>query len=273
MVTAGPSMPVEVYGISGVPMAGDEFIVVQDEKTAKQIIENRKQKGPQQPAARRGLVSLDDLFQKIKEGEVKELNIVVKSDVQGTMEALSDSLLKLSTDEVKVKIIHAGTGAISESDIMLASASKAIILGFNVRANPRVAELAEKEGVDIRYYDVIYNATKDIRLAMAGLLDPTYKEKIIGHAEVREVFRIPKVGVVAGCYVTDGHLERNCRVRLLRDQVVIFDGKISSLRRFKDDAREVQAGYECGVGVENFQDIKQGDVFEAYQLEKVMKDL
>jgi translation initiation factor IF-2 len=273
MVTAGPSMPVEIYGISGVPMAGDELIVVQDEKTAKQIIENRKQKAIKQPGVKRGLVSLDDLFQKIKEGEVKELNIVVKSDVQGTMEALSDSLLKLSTAEVKVKIIHAGTGAISESDIMLASASRAIIIGFNVRANPRVAELAEKEGVDIRYYDVIYNATKDIKLAMAGLLEPTYNEKIIGHAEIREVFRIPKIGAIAGCYVTDGHLERNSKVRLLRDQVVVFDGKISSLKRFKDDAKEVQAGYECGVGLEGFQDMKPGDVFEAYQMEKVTKEL
>ncbi|RJR22508.1 MAG: translation initiation factor IF-2 [Desulfobacteraceae bacterium] len=273
MVTAGPSVPVEVYGISGVPMAGDELIVVQDEKTAKQIIDNRKQKGAKQPTAKRGLVSLDDLFEKIKEGEVKELNIVVKSDVQGTMEALSDSLRKLSTDEVKVKIIHAGTGGISESDIMLASASGAIILGFNVRANPRVAELAEKEGVDIRYYDVIYNATKDIRLAMAGMLEPTYREKVIGHADIREVFKIPKIGAIAGCYVTDGHLERNSRVRLLRDQIVVFDGKITSLRRFKDDAKEVAAGYECGVGIDNFQDLKPGDVFEAYQLERVVKDI
>ncbi len=273
MVTAGPSVPVEVYGISGVPMAGDEIIVVQDERIAKQIIENRKQKAIKQPAARRGLVSLDDLFQKIKEGEVKELNIVAKSDVQGTMEALTDSLLKLSTEEVKLKIIHGGTGAIAESDIMLASASGAIILGFNVRANPRVAELAEKEGVDIRYYDVIYNATKDIRLAMAGLLDPTYKEKVTGHADVREVFKIPKIGSIAGCYVTEGHLERNSKVRLLRDQIVVFDGKLTSLRRFKEDAKEVAAGYECGVGIENFQDIKPGDVIEAYQLERVIKDI
>jgi len=273
MVTAGPSVPVEVYGISGVPMAGDEFIVVQDERIAKQVIENRKQKAIKQPAARRGLVSLDDLFQQIKDGEVKELNIVVKSDVQGTMEALADSLLKLSNDDVKLKIIHGGTGGIAESDIMLASASGAIILGFNVRANPRVAELAEKEGVDIRYYDVIYNATKDIRLAMAGMLDPTYKEKVTGHADVREVFKIPKIGSIAGCYVTDGHLERSNKVRLLRDQVVVFDGKLTSLKRFKEDAKEVAAGYECGVGIENFQDIKAGDVIEAYQLERVIKDL
>lgn len=273
MATAGPSVPVEVYGISGVPMAGDELIVVQDERIAKQVLENRKQKAVKQPTARRGLVSLDDLFQQIKDGEVKELNIVVKSDVQGTMEALADSLLKLSNDDVKLKIIHGGTGGIAESDIMLASASGAIILGFNVRANPRVAELAEKEGVDIRYYDVIYNATKDIRLAMAGMLDPTYKEKVTGHADVREVFKIPKIGSIAGCYVTDGLLERNNKVRLLRDQVVVFDGKLTSLRRFKDDAKEVAAGYECGVGIENFQDIKPGDVIEAYQLERVIKDL
>jgi translation initiation factor IF-2 len=269
MKSAAPSVPVEVYGISGVPMAGDEFIVASDEKTAKQVIEHRLSSGKRKETVRRGLVSLEDLFDRIKEGEVKELNIILKADVQGSLEALRDSLVKQSTDEVKLKIIHSATGAISESDVMLASASRAIIIAFNVRANPRVSELAEREKVDIRYYDVIYDVTKDIRLAMAGLLEPTYEERVIGRADIKEIFRIPKVGSVAGCYVTEGHVERNANVRLLRDEVVVFDGKIASLRRFKDDVKEVQSGYECGIGLENFQDIKPGDVFEVYQMEEV----
>jgi translation initiation factor IF-2 len=273
MISAGPSTPVEIYGISGVPMAGDEFIVVDDEKTAKQIITHRQIQAKTKEVTRRGIVSLEDLFEKIREGEVKELNIVLKADVQGSLEALAESLVKLSTDEVKLHIIHSSTGAITETDVMLASASHAIIIGFNVRANPRVADVAEKEDVDIRYYDVIYNAIQDIRNAMAGLLEPEYKENVIGRADIKEVFHIPKVGAVAGCYVTDGHLERNARVRLLRDEVVIFDGKISSLKRFKEDVKEVSLGYECGVGLDHFQDIKPGDVFEAYELEEVKAEL
>jgi translation initiation factor IF-2 len=271
--SAGPSVPVEIYGISGVPMAGDEFIVVPDEKTAKQVIEHRKSRLKIPEVGRRGIVSLDDLFEKIKEGEIKELKIILKADVQGSIEALSDSLIKLSTEEVKLHIIHSSTGAITETDVMLASASGAIIIGFNVRANPRVADVAAKEAVDIRYYDVIYNVLKDIRLAMAGLLEPVYKENIIGRADIKEIFRVPKVGTVAGCYVTDGHIERNANTRLLRDDVVIFDGKIASLRRFKDDVKEVQSGYECGIGLENFQDIKPGDVFEVYNMEEVEAEL
>jgi translation initiation factor IF-2 len=273
MKSASPSVPVEIYGISGVPMAGDGFIGVRDEKTAKQVIEHRKDKSKRREISKRGLVSLDDLYRRIKEGDVKELNIVLKTDVQGSLEAVGDSLIKQSTEEVKLAIIHSATGAISESDVMLASASGAIIIGFNVRANPRVSEIAEKENVDIRYYDVIYNVIKDIRLAMAGLLEPVYEEHVIGRADIKEIFRIPKVGSVAGCYVTDGHIERNANVRLLRDDVVVFDGKIASLRRFKEDAKEVQVGYECGVGLENFQDIKPGDVFEVYQVEEVKAEL
>ncbi len=273
MKSAGPSVPVELYGISGVPMAGDEFIAVQDEKRAKQVIEHRKSGSKKFETVKRGLVSLDDLFERIKEGDVKELNIVLKTDVQGSLEAVSESLDKQSTEEVKVKIIHSATGAITESDVMLASASGAIIIGFNVRANPRVREIAEKENVDIRYYDVIYNVVKDIRMAMAGLLEPVYEEHIIGRVDIKEIFRVPKVGAVAGCQVTDGHVERNANVRLLRDDVVVFDGKIASLRRFKEDAKEVQSGYECGIGLENFQDIKPGDVFEVYQLEEVQAEL
>ena len=273
MIVATPSMPVEVYGISGVPMAGDKFIVVPDEKTAKEVIEYRLTQSKKWDGEKRGIVSLDDLFQKIKEGEVKELNLVLKADVQGSIEAISDSLTKLATEEVKLKIIHSSTGGISETDVMLASASGAIIIGFNVRANPRVTELADKEKVDIRYYDVIYNLIQDIKLAMAGLLDPVYKENVIGRATVKEVFHIPKVGAVAGCSVTDGHVERNARAHLLRDEVVVSDGKIASLRRFKDDVKEVQTGYECGISLENFQDIKPGDVFEVYQVEEVRREL
>jgi translation initiation factor IF-2 len=273
MKSAGPSVPVELYGISGVPMAGDEFIAVQDEKRAKQVIEHRKSESKKFETVKRGLVSLDDLFERIKQGDVKELNIVLKTDVQGSLEALSESLDKQSTAEVKLKIIHSATGAISESDVMLASASGAIVIGFNVRANPRVREIAERENVDIRYYDVIYNVVKDIRLAMVGLLEPVYEERIIGRADIKEIFRVPKIGAVAGCQVTDGHVERNANVRLLRDDVVVFDGKIASLRRFKEDAKEVQSGYECGIGLENFQDIKPGDIFEVYQLEEVQAEL
>ena len=273
MISAGPSMPVEIYGISGVPMAGNEFIVVRDEKMAKQVMEHRQAEIRSREISRRGIVSLEDLFEKIKDGEVKELNIILKADVQGSIEAVSDSLTKLSTSEVKLKIIHASTGGITETDVMLASASGAIIIGFSVRANPRVTELAEKEKVDIRYYDVIYDAIKDIRLAMSGLLEPVYKENIIGRADIKEVFRVPKIGAVAGCQVTDGRIERNARARVLRDEVVVFDGKVASLRRFKDDVKEVQAGYECGIGLENFQDIKPGDVFEVYVMEKVAAEL
>ncbi|MDY6972576.1 MAG: translation initiation factor IF-2 [Thermodesulfobacteriota bacterium] len=270
---AGPSVPVEIYGISGVPMAGDEFIVVQDEKTAKNLVEHRKNRRRQQDVAHRGIVSLDDLFEKIKEGEVKELNIVLKTDVQGSLEALEEALVKQSTQLVKLNIIHSATGGITESDVMLSAASNAIIIGFNVRANPRVIEIAEREKVDIRYYDVIYDVIKDIRLAMTGLLDPVFKEHVIGRADVKEIFRVPKVGAVAGCHVSNGHVERNANVRLLRDDKVIFDGKIASLRRFKEDVKEVQSGYECGIGLENFADIKPGDVFEVYQMEEVKAEL
>ena len=273
MYSAGPSVPIEVYGISGVPMAGDKFIVVPDEKKAKQVIGYRQAQMKSKNKAGRGIVSLEDLFEKIKEGEVKELDIILKTDVQGSLEALSDSLIKLSTEEVKLKILHSSTGAITETDIMLASASGAIVIGFNVRANPRVIEVAEKERIDIRYYDVIYNAIKDIRLAMVGLLDPVYKENIIGRAGIKEIFRVPKIGAIAGCYVNDGHIERNANIRLLRDDVVIFDGKMVSLRRFKEDVKEVQSGFECGIGLENFQDIKMGDVFEIYKMEEIEAEL
>ena len=272
MAVAGPSMPVEVYGISGVPMAGDEFIVTQDEKKAKEIIAFREEQKAKE-TTKRTIVSLNDLFDRIQEGKIKELNIILKADVQGSLEALSESLVKQSTAEVKLKVIHSSTGGITETDVMLASASGAIIIGFNVRPNTRAIEIAEKENVDIRYYDVIYNAIQDIRMAMAGLLEPIYKENVIGRATVKEVFHIPKIGTVAGCQVAEGHVERNANVRLLRDHVVVFDGKIGSLRRFKEDVKEVQTGYECGIGLENFQDVKPGDVFEVYQMEAVKAEL
>ncbi len=273
MDQAGPSVPVEIYGISGVPKAGDDFVVLQDEKTARQVAEHRQGLTRGEGVDRRGIVSLDDLFERIKEGEVKELNIVLKADVQGSIEAISDSLLKLSTEEVKLKIIHSSTGALTETDIMLASASGAIVIGFNVRANPRVREVAERENVDIRYYDIIYNLIKDIRDAMAGMLEPEYRENVIGRVNVKETFHVPKAGTIAGCQVADGHVLRNSNVRLLRDDVVVFDGKISSLKRFKEDVREVQRGYECGIGLENYQDIKPGDVLEVYELEAFQPEL
>ena len=270
---AKPSVPVALYGISGVPMAGDHFVVVKDEKSAKQIMEHRKEKSRKQDPGKKGVVSLDDLFEKIKEGKVKELNIVLKADVQGSAEALAESLTKQSTDAIKLNVLHSATGAIAEADVMLATASGAIIIGFNVRANPRVAALAEKEKVNIRYYDVIYNAINDIRLAMVGLLEPLLEERVTGHANIKEIFKVPKVGSVAGCQVTDGKIDRKSKIRLLRDDVVVFDGKIASLRRFKEDAKEVQSGYECGIGLENFNDIKTGDVFEVYEVDEIAAEL
>ncbi len=273
MDIALPSVPVEIYGISGVPMAGDEFYVVKDEKIARQVADYRQAKIKEKESTRSGVVSLDDLYEKIKEGKIKGLNIVLKADVQGSLEALLESFNKLGTEEVKVKMIHSSTGAITESDVMLASASGAIVIGFRVRAHPRVFRIAEKEGVDIRYYDVIYNLIEDIQKAMAGLLEPIYKENVIGRADIKEIFNVPKVGTVAGCLVTDGFIERSAMVRLLRDEVVVFDGKMASLKRFKGDVKDVQTGFECGIGLDSFQDIKPGDVFEVYQIEKIQAEL
>ncbi|MBW2005023.1 MAG: translation initiation factor IF-2 [Deltaproteobacteria bacterium] len=268
-----PSMPVAIYGISDVPMAGDDFIVTSDEKKAKLISEHRKTKARLDTVIPRYSVSLDNLFDRIKEGEVKELNIIIRADVQGSAEALIDSLTKLSTEDVKLKVLHGGTGGVTESDVMLASASKAIVICFNVMANPVVKALAAKENVDLRFYDVIYKVIEDVRSAMAGLLEPVYNENIIGRADIKEIFHVSKVGTVAGCYVTDGKIERSANVRLLRDDVVIFDGNLSSLKRFKDDVKDVSSGLECGVGLENYNDIKPGDVFEFYTLEEMKVEL
>lgn len=270
---AGPSMPVEIQGISGVPDAGDQFVVVENEKIAKEVSQHRQQKQREAALVKMAGVSLENIYEKFKEGEVKELKLILKADVQGSVEALKESLAKLGTDEIKVNIIHASTGAITESDILLASASHAIVIGFNVRPSAKVMDLAQKEKVDVRYYNVIYRLLNDIKDAMSGMLEPEYEEKVIGEAEIRQIFKVPKVGMVAGCYVTNGKIERNVKVRILRDGVVVYNGKLASLKRFKEDVREIAAGYECGMSFENFQDIKVGDIVEAYVVEEIKRTI
>jgi translation initiation factor IF-2 len=267
--TAGPSMPVEVQGLSGVPQAGDEFIVVTDDKMAKNVSQARSLKVRETELAAGSKISLDKLFEKMSEGNVQELRVIIRADVQGTLEAFAKAAEELSTDEIKVRVLHEGAGTISESDILLASASDAIVIGFNVRPSGKIKDLAVKENVDIRSYDVIYHALDDIRKAMVGMLDPTFEEEVIGNAEIREVFSVPKVGKIAGCSVIEGVIRRNAAVRVLRDGVVVYTGKISSLKRFQDDVREVVSGYECGIGVENFNDIKVGDNLEAFVMQQV----
>jgi translation initiation factor IF-2 len=269
MKTAGPSIPVEVIGLSGVPMAGDELIALEYGKSAKQVSDYRSQKQRSNKLAITSRLSLEKLYEKMQEGEVKDLNMIVKADVHGSIEALRDSLTKLSNDEVKINVVHSATGAIIESDVSLAAVSNAIIIGFNVRSTGKVVELAHEEHVDIRYYDIIYNVIKDIKDAILGMMSSTFEERLLGRADIREVFHIPKVGAVAGCYVTDGKIERGKPVRLIRDGVVYHKGKIASLRRFKDDAKEVQIGYECGIGIQNYNDIKVGDTIECYYLEEI----
>ncbi len=271
--SAGPSLPVEIVGLSGVPMAGDEFLAIKDEKNAKQISEHRQQKQRSVELAHSSRLSLDKLFERLQEGEVKDLNLIIKADVQGSIEALNDSLIKLSNDEVKVKIVHSAIGTIAESDISLATVSNAIIIGFNVRPSPKVQSMANDENVDMRFYNVIYDVINDVKNAMVGMMASKFEEHVLGRAEVRELFQIPKVGNIAGCYVTDGKIERGQSLRLLRDGVIIFEGKNSSLRRFKDDVKEVLAGYECGIGIENFNDIKVGDTIECYYLEEIRPEL
>ena len=269
---AGPSTPVEVLGISDVPEAGDLFVVVKDEQTARQVASIQSEKRRDRELSRFSRVTLDDLFQRIQEGEVKELNLVIKADVQGSAEAVRASLEKLSTDEVRVRVIHQGVGAISESDVLLATASDAVIIGFNVRPEPNARKAAERDGVDIRVYRIIYNLLDDVKSAMVGLLDPEFKEEILGRAQVRQTFKIPG-GVIAGSYVQEGKITRSSEVRVLRDNVIIHEGKISSLKRFKDDVREVTHGYECGIGIDRFNDVKDGDVIEAFVMVKVERTL
>jgi len=268
IMAAGPAVPVEVIGFTGVPDAGDIFIAMADEKQAKEIAQHRQIKLRETELAKHSKLSLEQLYEKIQKGEVKDLNAIVKGDVQGSVEAVAESLRKLSTAAIRLNVLHASVGAITETDVNLASASNAIILGFNVRPEVKAAALAEKEGVDVRLYNIIYDAVDDIKKAMEGLLEPTFKEKNLGRAEVRETFQVPKHGTVAGSYVTDGKIVRNAQVRLLRDNMVVYEGKLSSLRRFKDDVKDVATGYECGISLENYNDLKIGDIIECFEMEK-----
>ena len=267
---AGPSVPVEILGLDDVPNAGEVVVCCKNEKEARSFagtfIAQNKVKLLEDTKSK---LSLDDLFTQIQEGNLKELDLIVKADVQGSVEAVKQSLLKLSNDEVIVKVIHGGVGAINESDVSLASASNAIIIGFNVRPDATAKETAEREGVDVRLYRVIYNAIEDVEAAMKGMLDPVFEEKVLGHAEVRQTFKASGVGTIAGSYVLDGLFERDCSVRLTRDGIVIFEGPLASLKRFKDDVKEVKAGYECGFVFANFNDIKEGDLVEAFKMVEV----
>jgi translation initiation factor IF-2 len=267
--TAGPSIPVEILGLTGVPMAGDELIAVADEKTARQVSSHRSQKMRMMELAKSNRISLDNFFEKMQSQDVKSLNLIVKTDVHGSIDAINESLNKLSGDEVKIEIVHSATGTITESDISLAAVSDAIVIGFNVRPSARVQELANEENVDIRFYDIIYNLINDIKDAVVGMMESTFEDEVLGHAEVREIFSIPKIGIIAGSYVKSGKVERNQQARLLREGVVIYTGKISSLKRFKEDAKEVASGYECGIGIENYNDIKVGDVIECFHLKEI----
>ncbi len=267
---ATPSMPVEILGLSEVPIAGDMFYVATNDKHARQVAEKVKAQGRSQLMVQTpSKVSLDDLFTQIQEGKVKDLNIIVKADVQGSVEAVRQSLERLSNEEVRIRIIHGGVGAVTESDVILASASNAIIIGFNVRPDSGARSVADHEEVDIRLYRVIYNAIEDIEAAMKGMLDPEFKEKVIGHAEVRQTFKISSVGTIAGSHVTDGKITRNSQVRIVRNGIVIYEGNLTSLKRFKDDAKEVNTGYECGLMFERFNDVKEGDVVEAFIMEEI----
>lgn len=268
--SAGPSTPVEVIGFGSVPNAGDTFAVMEDERKARQIALARLQKQKSVEIAKATKLSLDEVYSKIKEGQIKELNIVIKGDVQGSVEAMRSALEGITHPEVKVRVLHSGIGGINESDVMLAAASEAIIIGFNVRPEPKASQTAEKEGVDIRLYNIIYEAIEDVKKALEGMLEPTLKEKLLGRAEVRNTFHVSRLGTIAGCYVTDGTISRaSDGIRIIRDNIVVHEGRIASLKRFKDDVRDVQSGYECGVLVENFNDIKVGDVIENFVIEKV----
>ena len=266
---AGPSVPVEITGLAEVPSPGDEFSVVSDERMARQLVEQRKQKIKDDANKLNQKVTLESLFSKLQEGEMKELNLIVKADVQGSAEAVKASLEKLSNDEVRVRVIHAGVGAINESDILLASTSNAIVIGFNVRPNELAQAAAKRDKVDMRMYRVIYDAINEITDAMKGMLAPKFREAIIGHAEVRQTYKVSAIGTIAGCYVKDGKITRDASVRVLRDNIVIHEGKLGSLQRFKDAVKEVSAGYECGMSIEKFNDIKEGDIFECFVMEQI----
>ena len=273
VMIAYPSTPVEILGLPSVPEAGSSFVVVADEATARQVAEHRAAKHREASLLKTSKVTLEDLYRQVQAGDTKELRIVIKADVQGSAEALADALSRLSADEVRLNVLHSSVGGITESDVMLASASNAVVIGFNVRPEAKATAAAEREGVDVRLYEIIYDAINDVRDAMEGLLEPTYKEKVLGRAEVRNTFNIPSIGLIAGCLVTDGKITRNAQARLVRDSIVVHNGKVGSLKRFKDDAREVQSGYECGIGLDNFSDVKVGDFIEAYEMEQVARRL
>ncbi|MBF0268428.1 MAG: translation initiation factor IF-2 [Alphaproteobacteria bacterium] len=270
---AGPAAPVEVLGLNGVPQAGDDFIVVENENRAREVAgyRERKQREARQVASARG--TLEQMFERIQAGEVKELPVVIKGDVQGSVEAINGTLAKIGTDMVKIRVLHSAVGGINESDVTLARASSALIVGFNVRANPQARDIARRDGVDIRYYSIIYDVAEDMKKALTGMLAPTVKEKFLGYAEIRDVFNITKVGKVAGCRITEGVVKRGSKVRLLRDNVVIHEGALSQLKRFKDDVKEVQEGYECGMSLENYNDIQKGDVIECFEMEEIAATL
>jgi len=267
--SAGPSVPVEIMGLAEVPQAGDTFDAVSDEKLARELVEQRKREAKEEEFKQYQKVTLDNLFSSISQGDMKELNIIVKADVQGSVEAVKQNIEKLSNDEVKVKVIHGSVGAVNESDVMLANASNAIIVGFNVRPDPVAAEIAERDGVDMRMYRVIYDCIEELEAAIKGMLAPKFREVVLGRAEVRNVFKLSSAGMIAGSYVLDGKITRNSQIRVVRDGIVIFEDAIASLKRFKEDAKEVASGYECGVGLEKFNDIKEGDILEAFVMEEV----
>jgi translation initiation factor IF-2 len=273
MTEAGPSSPVVILGFSGAPQAGDRFIITKNEQEAKEIANKRTQLQREQGIRTQKHITLDEIGRRLAIGNFKELKIIVKGDVDGSVEALSDSLIKLSTEEVQVSVIYKGVGQISESDVLLASASDAIVVAFNVRPSPQARKLAENESIDIRMYSIIYNAINEIKSAIEGMLEPTTEEKVTGNVEIREVFKITKVGTIAGCYVTDGKIFRNSKVRIIRDGVVVHDGELESLKRFKDDVKEVGYGFECGLGIKNFNDLKVGDYVEAYEIVEVKRTL
>jgi translation initiation factor IF-2 len=271
--SVGPSTPISILGLDGAPQAGDRFNVLEDEREAKQIAAKRSQLQREQSVRAQRHITLDEIGRRIALGEFKELNIILKGDVDGSVEALTDSFQKLSTDEIQVNIIHKGVGAITESDVLLASASDAIIIGFNVRPMGNARQLADKEEIDIRTYSIIYDAINDLKDAMEGMLSPEIKEEVTGNAEIRETFKISKIGTIAGCMVTSGKIFRNSQIRLIRDGVVVYTGELASLKRFKDDVKEVSKGYDCGLQIKNYNDIREGDIVEAFQEVAVKKKL
>jgi translation initiation factor IF-2 len=272
VTSAGPSMPVEVLGLDGIPQAGDKFDIVKDEKTAAEVAQVRKDQAMQAMVSSKK-ITLEEIFSKVTKGDVKELAIILKTDVAGSLEAIQNMFSKLSTAEVKLKIVHSAVGGVTESDVLLASTAKGIIVGFNVRPDGGATAAAKRLGVDVRCYSIVYEMIDEIKKAMAGMLAPTIVEKVMGRAEVRNTFSVPKIGTIGGCFVQDGKIQRSNGVRLIRDGKVVYEGKIGSLKRFKDDAREVATGFECGIGIENFNDLKVGDIIEAFIKEEVAREL